>query len=158
MAVGGSVIVGTTVSELISRTPVGMLPVVGDIIQTFCGTLVSGIMSCSLLCFLDRSTIMQQLIAQFNNIPTMSSSIDYFREQAKKFESYAARLQNIDLSQFQKECRAYEEILGGIEQIHDETKLNTFLRNVFEKYHLPLPWEGDFDAFMQNRDNHLVFE
>ena len=158
LAVGGSVIVGTTVSELISRTPVGMLPVVGDIIQTFCGTLVSGIMSCSLLCFLDRSTIMQQLIAQFNNIPTMSSSIDYFREQAKKFESYAARLQNIDLSQFQKECRAYEEILGGIEQIQDETKLNTFLRNVFEKYHLPLPWEGDFDAFMQNRDNHLVFE
>ena len=157
LAVGGSVIAGTTVSDLLSKTPVGALPVVGDIIQTFCGALVSGIMSCTLLCFLDRSQIMRQLVNRFNDVPTMSTSIHYFREQARYFEAYAAELEQIDLEEFQKECGAYEEISAGIDKVSDENQLNVFLRKVFDEYHIPLPWQGDFDTFMSNKENHLVF-
>lgn len=157
LAVGGSVIAGTTVSDLLSKTPVGALPVVGDIIQTFCGALVSGIMSCTLLCLLDRSQIMRQLVNRFNDVPTMSTSIHYFREQARYFEAYAAELEQIDLEEFQKECGAYEEISAGIDKVSDENQLNVFLRKVFDEYHIPLPWQGDFDTFMSNKENHLVF-
>ena len=57
----------------------------------------------------------------------------------------------------QKECGAYEEISAGIDKVSDENQLNVFLRKVFDEYHIPLPWQGDFDTFMSNKENHLVF-
>ena len=158
LAVGGSVVVGTTVSELIAKTPVGMIPVVGEIVQTFCGTLVSGIMSCTLLCFIDRSQMVRQLIEKFNQIPTMSSNTHYFREQAKLFETYAAELQKIDSQRFSEETAVYQSIASEIDHVETEQQLNTVLRETFRKYHIPLPWEGDFDIFMRDKSQHLVYE
>ena len=158
LAVGGSVVVGTTVSELIAKTPVGMIPVVGEIVQTFCGTLVSGIMSCTLLCFIDRSQMVRQLIEKFNQVPTMSTNTHYFREQAKLFEAYAAELQKIDSQRFSEETAVYQSIANEIDHVGTEQQLNTVLRETFQKYHIPLPWEGDFDIFMRDKSQHLVYE
>lgn len=158
LAVGGSVIVGTTVSELIAKTPVGVIPVVGDIVQTFCGTLVSGIMSCTLLCFIDRSQMARQLIEKFNQIPTMSTNTHYFREQAKLFEAYAAELQKIDSQRFSEETAVYQIIANEIEHVETEKELNVLLKDIFKKHHIPLPWQGDFSAFMMDKSQHLVYE
>ena len=158
LAVGGSVVVGTTVSELIAQTPVGVIPVVGDIVQTFCGTLVAGIMSCSLLCFIDRSQVVRQLIEKFNQIPTMSTNTHYFRKQAKLFEAYAAELQKIDSQRFSEETAVYQSISSEIDNVETEQELNTLLKEDFEKHHIPLPWQGDFDTFMKDKGQHLVYE
>lgn len=158
LAVGGSVVVGTTVSELIAKTPVGVIPVVGDIVQTFCGTLVSGIMSCTLLCFIDRSQMVRQLIEKFNQIPTMSTNTHYFREQAKLFESYAAELQKIDSQRFSEETAVYQSIANEIDHVGTEKELNVLLKDIFKKHHIPLPWQGDFSAFMMDKSQHLVYE
>ena len=158
LAVGGSVVVGTTVSELIAKTPVGVLPVVGDIVQTFCGTLVSGIMSCTLLCFIDRSQMVRQLTEKFNQIPTMSTNTHYFREQAKLFEAYAAELQKIDSQRFSEETAVYQSIANEIDQVGTEQELNVLLRDIFKKHHIPLPWQGDFSTFMMDKSQHLVYE
>ena len=127
LAVGGSVVVGTTVSELIAKTPVGVIPVVGDIVQAFCGTLVSGIMSCTLLCFIDRSQMVWQLIEKFNQVPTMSTNTHYFREQAKLFEAYAAELQKIDSQRFSEETAVYQSIANEIDHVGTEQELNVLL-------------------------------
>ena len=158
LAVGGSVVVGTTVSELIAQTPVGVIPMVGDIVQTFCGTLVAGIMSCTLLCFIDRSQIVRQLIEKFNEIPTMSTNTHYFREQARRFESYAAELQKIDRQRFSEETSVYQSISSEIDRVETEQALNVLLKEVFEKHHIPLPWQGDFSSFMMDKSRHLVYE
>jgi len=60
LSIGASVVVGVLVNEAISKTPIGAIPIAGDIIQTFCGTLVTGIMSCTLLYFLDRNEKIKQ--------------------------------------------------------------------------------------------------
>ena len=62
LATGASVVAGTMVSELIAKTAVGAIPVVGSIVQTFCGTLVTGIMSCSLLYMLDNNKAINWII------------------------------------------------------------------------------------------------
>ena len=158
LAVGGSVVVGTTVSELIAKTPVGVIPVVGDIVQAFCGTLVSGIMSCTLLCFIDRSQMVRQLIEKFNQVPTMSTNTHYFREQAKLFEAYAAELQKIDSQRFSEETAVYQSIANEIDHVGTEQELNVLLKDIFKKHHIPLPWQGDFSAFMMDKRQHLVYE
>ena len=47
MATGASVLVGTAVGELIGKTPIAAIPGVGSVVQVFCSTLVSGLVSCT---------------------------------------------------------------------------------------------------------------
>lgn len=61
LATGASIITGTIVSDSVGKISIATVPVLGDSIQTFSGTFVTGIMSCTLLYFFDRSEIMKTL-------------------------------------------------------------------------------------------------
>ena len=79
LATGASVVIGTSVGEAIEKTFIGSIPVVGNIVKTFCSTLVTGVMSCSLLYFLDRSEIMNKLVTKLNNL--LNTQVNYFYSQ-----------------------------------------------------------------------------
>lgn len=158
ISVGASVVVGTLVSEMIEKTPVGAIPIIGDIVQVFFGTLVSGIMSCTLLCFLDRSKIVNKLVSKLNSINTISSEINYLKAQAVYLEKYAAELMQIDIEQFRKEVNVYNDAAKRLTQISDDYEMNAVLKNITSAMGIKLPWQGDFDTFMGNRSNRLVFE
>lgn len=160
LSTGASVVVGGLVSEALSKTPVGTLPVVGEIIPAFCGSLVTGIMSCTLLYFLDRSEIAQKLFRALDKISTMNTQIEYYRRQAAYFEQYAAELMNIDLEQLRKETALYEDVAASLEKAQSEKELNTILKQAYEKIGIKMPW-GDhesFDHFMKDKNAVLVFE
>ncbi|MDU6248804.1 MAG: hypothetical protein E6612_07785, partial [Paeniclostridium sordellii] len=158
LATGASVVVGTTIGETIRKTPVGTIPVVGEIIQTFCGTLVTGIMSCSLLYFFDRSEIMNELVSKLNNLHTFNTEVNYFYQQAEYFEKYAAELMSIDIEKFREETELYYSFACKIENAKSEMELNTMLKNILNTIGVKIPWEGDFDSFMSNKNAVLVFE
>ena len=40
----------------------------------------------------------------------------------------------------------------------NDDELHDILLDTFEEFDIPLPWEGDFDDFMGNPDNCLVFD
>ena len=88
----------------------------------------------------------------------MSTNTHYFREQARLFEAYAAELQKIDSKRFSEETAVYQSIASEIDQVETEQELNALLKEVFEKHHIPLPWQGDFDTFMKDKGQHLVYE
>lgn len=158
LATGASIVVGSLVGEAIGKTPIGAIPVIGDIVQTFCGTLVTGIMSCSLLYFFDRSEIMNKLVSKLNNLHTISASVNYFYRQAEYFERYAAELMNIDIEKFKEETKLYYSFALEIENTTSEVELNIKLKNILNKIGVKIPWEGDFDSFMSNKNAVLVFE
>lgn len=158
LATGASIVVGTTVSEAIGKTPIGTMPVVGDIVQTFCGTLVTGVMSCSLLYFFDRSELMNKLVNKLNDLHTFSSEVNYFYRQAEYFERYAAELMSIDIKKFKEETELYYSFALEIENTTSEAELNIKLKNILNKIGVKIPWEGDFDSFMSNKSAVLVFE
>ncbi len=158
IATGASVVVGTVVGDAISKTPIATIPVVSQILPTFCGTFVTGIMTCSILYFFDRSKIMNKLVNSLNKVSTLSSEVDYFRQVAKYFEMYAAKLMEIDLEKFKKETSLYNSFAQEIENITDEKELNKRLKEIMSVTGIKIPWEGEFDSFMSNRNNRLVFE
>ena len=158
LATGASVIVGTVVTEAINKTPIVTIPVVNKIVPTFCGTFVTGIMTCSLLYFFDRSEIMNKLVNWLNKINTLSAEVEYFRQQAIYFEMYAAKLMEIDLEKFKKETSMYNSFAQDIENITDEKELNRKLKEIMTLTGIKIPWEGEFDSFMSNKNNRLVFE
>lgn len=158
IATGASIVIGSVVSETIGKTPIAEIPVIGDIVQTFCGTLVTGVMSCTLLFFLDRSKIINKLVNTLNNFQSVSSDVNYFYQQAIYFEEYAAKLMNIDIESFKKEVDIYSSIVNEIENTKTAVELNTVLKNALNELNIKILWEKDFDTFMNDKNSHLVFE
>lgn len=155
LATGASVMVGTAVGELIGVTPIGEIPGVGAIVKTFCSTLVSGLMSCTLLVFLDRSQFMNALIKGLNYIPT---EVNNYREIADMFEALAAKYADLDIGKFKKETAQYEKIARTIDAAENEKEVEQILLKAYKLFDIRIPWTGDFDDFMSDRSNRLVFE
>ena len=160
LATGASVVVGVLIGDAVSHIPLGMLPGVGDIVQTFCGTFATGIMSCSLLYFLDRSELVNKLVVALNNLHTIETEVNYYRNQADYFEKYAAELMQIDLNTFEKETEIYNFISEQVSTIKTDAELNRVLIGAYESRGLSLPWKGynSFDDAMRDPGMHLVFE
>lgn len=160
LSIGASVTVGVLVSDAVARTPIGALGKTGDIVKEFCGAFATGIMSCTLLMYLDRSKITNQLVQKLNNIHTLETELNYYRRQAEYFEQYAAQLMQIDLEQFKQETGAFKEIAVKLNDVLTQDEVNAILIQAFTSRHLPLPWEGfeNFDSFMQDTSAHLVFQ
>lgn len=160
LATGASVVAGALVSEALEATPIGQIPVLGDVVQTFCGAFVTGILSCTFLYFLDRSELMNRLFKCLDNLHTIETEISYYRQQADYFEQYAAELMNIDLPQFQAEVELYSCIANDIEAVKSEHELNYVLRKAYEKISVSIPWKGydSFKKFMDDKNSQLVFQ
>jgi len=160
LATGASMIAGVIVEEAIRKSPVATIPVVGDLIPIFCGTLLSGIMSCTFLYFIDRSEIVNNLIKALDSFPCIEKTVNYFREQADYFERYAAELMRIDIESFKHEISIYKDIVLDIEQAATEKELNIVLKKAYKILNIKLPWNGyeSFNSFMNDPNARLVFE
>lgn len=155
MATGASVLVGTVVGEMISKTPIGVIPVIGDIVQVFCSTLVSGLISCSLLICLDRSKLMNKVINALNAIP---SEVSNFAEIALAMEYLAAKIGELDIDKFKKDTEKYSNKASLIAACDNDDSLNSLLKTAYVDFGIAIPWLGDFDSFMGKKTNKLVFE
>lgn len=155
LATGASVLVGTAVGDLIGKTPIAGIPGVGSGVTVFCSSLVSGLLSCTLLVFLDRSKFMNKVVSALNRIP---SEVNNYKEIADALEQLAAKLENIDIAKFRAETEQYKAIATQIGDAESEEELNDLLLSAYRVFDIKIPWEGDFDSFMSNRSNRLVFE
>lgn len=159
LATGASVVVGAIVSDALGKTPIGAIPALGDVVKSFCGAFVTGILSCTLLYFIDGNEMMQRLFCVLNSLHTIETEINYYRQQAEYFERYAAELMNIDLGQFKKETMLYRNVANKIEGAKTEGELNGILRQAVKDLGIAIPWKGNgsFDEFMGDKTAHLVF-
>lgn len=161
LATGASIVAGTMVSELITNTAVGAIPVVGTIVQTFCGTLVTGIMSCSLLYMLDNNKAINWIVSILNRIPSVDKVAMYYREQAILLEKYSADLFSIDLENFKKEIAIIHSAVKSLSCDMSPDVLNKRLLNLYQQIGLELPWQAlsykNEDAFWTDREGSWGF-
>lgn len=155
LATGASVLVGSAVGELIATTPIAATPI-GSTVITFCSSLVSGLLSCTLLIFLDRSDFINKLIDKF--YLGLQGVVADYKAAADAFEELAAELSQIDIASFRAETARYQQLALKIEDAKSEAELNTILLAAYKTFDIKIPWKGDFDGFMGERSNHLVFE
>ena len=155
LATGVSVLIGGMFGELIGRTPVSQIPGVGIYVQIFCSTLISGLLSCTLLVFLDRSKFINEIVDALNRIPTEANN---YKEIADTFEELAIKLEQIDIDIFRKEVNEYRDFIAKVEKAENEEEIQRILISMYQKLEMHLPWEGDFDFFMSKKSNRLIFE
>ncbi len=155
LATGASVIVGSVVGDTLAKTPIGQAPYVGSALVTFTSTLVSGLLSCSFLIFMDRSIFMRRLVDELNKV---ASTANNYKQIADYMESLAANLAKIDIDAFKAETEKYQKTAMSIAECDDENALSEILKNAYSEFGIRIPWEGDFDSFMGNKSNCLMFE
>ena len=102
--------------------------------------------------------MIQRLVSVLNTLPSISNDINFYKMQAEKFKIYAAELMKIDIEQFRRETAVYESLADELESADNDAELNIILKNATIKLGIQLPWQGDFDQFMSNKENVLVFE
>lgn len=154
LGTGACMLVGNKVGDLIAKTPLGTDPTVGAPIRVFCSTMVSGLISCAMLLFLDRSKFINKAITALNMYLTENQS---FSQIAYDFETYAAQVAAIDVELFHRDVETFQNIADAIYMADDEEELDVILVNAFETLDIPVPWNGDFDIFMGNPNNKLKF-
>ncbi len=86
------------------------------------------------------------------------AQVEAFRRVNQALELYLTELKNVDLDKYNSETQTYAEFYEQMRFIKDENSMNLFLKDAFGKLKLELPWEGEFDTFMNNTSNHLVFK
>ncbi len=156
LAVGASVVAGVLVNEALAEVTV--IPVLGDTVATFLSALVSGILSCTLLYFFDRSSIVAKLVAFLNGFTPYADSLRYFEEQAAAYDRYAAELAKIDITALQAETERIQSIADALDGAKDFYELYDVLLAIYERYGLRKPWgDADPDDFFTDKNNCLVF-
>lgn len=160
LATGASVVVGTLVTEAISKTPIGAIPVVGGIASTFCGTLVTGIMSCTLLYFFDNNKTVRAIVEFLNKIPSVDKTIGELKAVEEEVDRYSAQLMMIDIEAFKREVAEWKKVSVMIENSASEYELNQNLRSAMKAMNIEIPWESthdSFDSFMKDKNAVLRF-
>ncbi len=154
LGTGASVLVGSLVGDAIAKTPIGADPVIGTPIRIFCSSLVSGLISCTMLLCLDRSKFINKTITALNQYLTDGQS---FCLIAAYFEAYASQIAEFDIEAFHRDTECFQIIADEIYKADDEDELHEVLIWAYEDLSLPLPWVGDFDEFMSDPNNRLIF-
>jgi hypothetical protein len=98
---------------------------------------------------------MNKLFDALNRIP---SELNNYKEISYMLDRLAAELENLDISKFREETEKYGTIAIKICRAESETEMNRLLLSAYKMFNIKIPWEGDFDTFMRNKSNHLVFE
>lgn len=155
IATGASVLAGTIVGDTLEKTPLGMIPEIGTIVTTFASSLISGLLSCTFLVFIDRSKFMNLLIAELNKIPSEANN---YAEIADAMEHLAAKLEKLDIAKFKEDTTRYRNIAIQISNCDNENSLNECLLYAYKDLNITFPWKGDFNLFMEDESNTLVFK
>ena len=158
-----SVLVGTLVKEAVGKAFVGLPFGLNEIVPTFLGTMVTGLMSCTLIYILEKSELVKKLLKFVSGIMDFfTSGIDNFRNEMKKsydaLVEYAAELINDDTEKFMQEMNDFNSYLEDLNPSEDLEDVSIKLENIIKKMGINLPYKGDFNEFMMNKKNTLVFD
>lgn len=162
LSTGMSVILGTIVTEAMSKIPALNIPIIGEILTTFIGASVTGLMSVSLLYYIENSKQIKKIVDWLNQFKSsFDHKLDYFKKVHASLIAYVAELENIDLDYFKLQVEMTNEIANQIEHTTSDQEINLTLSNIVEKYNVYLAYDGTIgglDDFMDDSNTILEFK
>ena len=88
----------------------------------------------------------------------MTAQIEALKRVDDAINEYISELKNYDVAGFELEIQRYNEFAEELNCVTSQEDLNMFLLNTYKDFELSLPWKGDFDEFMSDPSNQLIFE
>ena len=88
----------------------------------------------------------------------LEKQLNAYKQITAALHSYLLQLQQIDAEAFRRETEQFNRFAQYTDTILDEGQLNIALKASMIELGISLPWDGDFDLFMQDKSKHLRFE
>lgn len=88
----------------------------------------------------------------------LEKQLNAYKQITAALHSYLLQLQQIDAEAFRRETEQFNRFAQYTDTILDERQLNIALKASMIELGISLPWDGDFDLFMQDKSKHLRFE
>ena len=104
------------------------------------------------------SLVLKEICIRTGIARPLQKQLDAYKMLLNYIQAYYAKLEEIDIDRFRKETREYNEWTLCIEQAENDYELNIILKKTMIDMGIELPWDGEFDAFMCNKNAHLVFQ
>lgn len=162
ISTGASVVLGTVVAEAMRKIPALNIPIVGDVLTTFVGASVTGLVSVSLIYYIEHSKNVKKIMDWLNQ---SKSSMDYKLENFKKINTdlleYVATLEKIDFNHLSKRVEMTHEIALQLTAAHSDLEINRTLTDIVQKYNIHLSYDGTIDGltdFMNDSTSTLQFK
>lgn len=102
--------------------------------------------------------VLKEVCIRVKIVGPMQKAINAFEQNNLLMQKYLQELEKIDYKAFKEECEKYNTLVAGLRVVTTEGELNRLLCDTYEKLGYRKPWEGDFDTFMADKSNRLVFE
>ncbi len=154
LASGASVIIGTSVQEMvdIKLAEVGLPADIKSIASTFCGTLATGLLTVSFLFYIDNDPFRKFLDCIYG------ATTDELRRQGKLFKEYCAKLQQMDMREFQYATDYAYSLALRLQNADSDAEVNKLLKKAQADLGLESPWgDGSLDDKMNNSSWVLKF-
>lgn len=87
----------------------------------------------------------------------MQKQLDAFIRIRQAVHNYLEDLKKIDIEAFKKESEKWNNFCMEMEKTNTPAELNSILKIQCIEMGCNLPWQGDFDTFVSDRNNRLVF-
>lgn len=88
----------------------------------------------------------------------LEKDLEAYRRINQALLAYLSELEKIDVEAFRREVEVYKQLTEELELVHDDKELRSMLLSIYEKQNIDLPWEGNFDEYMSNKNAKLVFK
>lgn len=85
------------------------------------------------------------------------SNLDAYRKINEILSDYLEQIKQVDIKRFEEEGERHARYVDRVRNAQSEEELRQCLQDSYASLGLELPWQGNFNEFMQDRTNQLVF-
>ena len=155
LAAGACIVIGTSVQDAMQKELVKFpIPVeLKNIIASFCGSLCTGLLTVSLLFYIDNDPFSKFLYS------ATGTGLENLKEQGRQFKEYCAELEKIDCEMLSSEIRCAKETCEKLQQAASLEQQRDILRSAAASLGLPSPFGNrTIDDCMIDKGWTLTFE
>ena len=102
--------------------------------------------------------VLKEICIRVGISATFEKQLDAYKQITASLRAYLLQLQQIDVEAFRRETEQFDRFAKYTDLIMDERQLNAALKASMIELGIRLPWDGDFDLFMRDKNKHLSFE
>ena len=154
LATGASMILGTSVQENVSLklASVNLPDDIKSIVPTFCGALATGLLTVSLLFYIDNDPFRKFLDCVYG------ATTEELHRQGALFKDYCAQLQQLDMREFRYATDYAYSLTVKLHKAGNDSEVNQLLKKAQADLGLESPWgDGSLDDKMNDPSWVLKF-
>ncbi|MEG0181108.1 MAG: hypothetical protein RR657_04395 [Peptostreptococcaceae bacterium] len=89
---------------------------------------------------------------------SLHANIDAFKRINKELQLYLVEIEKIDIELYRNEVEVYRETIEIFLTATTDYELRKMLLDIYEKFGIDKPWEGNFNDHMANKKGTLIFD